>query len=37
VWSEGGSESKEIGDSGGRGAMFQMSENGTLQVGVSKY
>ena len=34
---EGGSESKKTEDSGERGAMFQMSENGTLQVEVFKY
>ena len=37
MWGEGRSESKEIEDSGERGAMFQMLEDGTLQVGVSKY
>jgi len=37
VWGEGGSESKEIGDSGGRDAMFQILEDRALQVEVSKY
>jgi len=37
VWGEGGSESKETGDSGGRDAIFQILEDRVLQVEVSKY
>jgi len=37
VWGEGESGSKETRDSGGKGAMFQMSEDRILQVGVPSY
>ena len=37
MWGEGGSESKETGDSGGRDAIFQILEDRVLQVEVSKY
>jgi len=37
VWGEGESRNKETRDSGGRGVMFQMLEDRTLQVGVPSY
>ena len=37
MWGEGESESKKIRNSGGKGAMFQMLEDRTLQVGVPRY
>ena len=37
MWGEGESGNKEIRDSGEKGAMFQMSEDRTLQVEVPSY